>query len=327
MKKIGLLCFIFLIISIIFPNFNTQQAILTQEEQAELTHMRKDVEEVDKQEIIAPFNDEGIRSYIVIDRDNGKVLLEKNAQIAYPIASLSKVASMYLILEAIDNHQLSLNEEIIVDDKIVDGISSNYELSNLILKKNTPYLVKDLLYAVMLKSANDATSALMWHIYGSEQKSVQAIRNQLEKWDLHTAQFYTVSGAPNMFIPQDMWYEHSSSEDENKMSAYDLAKMSKLIITEHPELLNITKTAEYVLENGDEEQEIENTSLLLPGKSYGRPNVEGLKTGFTEGAGRCFITVSKENGRNIIAVVLGVASDDNVFAHTTELLNYLNQYR
>lgn len=271
------------------------------------------------------FEDSAIRSYFVLDRDSGQVLLEKNSDIAYPIASLSKVASMYMVLQALANNTISYDSKITVADEIVDEISSKLELSNVGLKKNVEYSIKDLMYGVMLKSGNDATSALLWHLYGSEQKAVGAIEKQLHQLGLTSAEFYTVSGAPNAFLPTSMWKEDSDEASENKMSAADLAYLSKKIVDNYPEFLEITKTNLYTLTNGDEEQEIENTSELLPGKEYGRANVVGLKSGFTDAARRCFITVSKENNHNIIVVVLGVFDEDNVYAQTTRLIEYLNE--
>ncbi len=246
------------------------------------------------------------RSYVVIDQATNKILANREGNVPYPIASMTKVLSMYLIYQALDEGTLKLDQEIEIPTEIVEDISSNAELSNVWLVEGITYPVEDLMYAVMLQSANDATSALMWEIYGSEQAAVQAMQDQLTEWGITNAQIYSTSGAPNIEVPESMWMPGSNEMSENVMSAADVALVAQHTIEEYPQILDITSTREYTyMEGTDEQQVLYNSNQLLEGGSYGRPGITGLKSGFTDAAGLNFVATGNQNDRNFIAVAMG----------------------
>lgn len=246
------------------------------------------------------------RSYVVIDQETNKVLAHQEANTPYPIASITKILSMYLIYKAIDEGTLSLDQTIEIPEAIVEDISSNPELSNIWLETGIEYPVEDLMYAVMLQSANDATSALMWEIYGNEQNSVQAMQEQLTEWHITNAQMFSTSGAPNVELPESLWIPGSNALNENTMSANDVALMAQHIIEEFPEILEISSAHEFIfMEGTSEEQAMYNPNQLLEGGTFARQNVTGLKSGYTDGAGRSFVATGSQNDRDYIAVAMG----------------------
>ncbi|MBZ6528184.1 D-alanyl-D-alanine carboxypeptidase [Aerococcaceae bacterium DSM 111021] len=246
------------------------------------------------------------RSYVVIDQETNKILAHQEGNVPYPIASMTKVLSMYLVYKALDEGTLSLDQEIEIPTEIVRDISSNVELSNVWLVEDMTYPVEDLMYAVMLQSANDATSALMWEIYGSEQAAVQAMQDQLTEWGITNAQMYSTSGAPNIEVPESWWMPGSNEMSENTMSAADMALVAQHTIEEYPQILDITSTREYTyMEGTDEEQILFNPNQLLEGGTYGRSGITGLKSGFTDAAGLNFVATGNQNDRNFIAVAMG----------------------
>lgn len=268
------------------------------------------------------------RSYVVIDQETNKVLAQGEANTPYPIASMTKILSAYLVLEAIENDILALDDTIEIPSEIVQNISSNIELSNAWLVEDVEYPVEDLLYAVMLQSANDATSALMWEIYGNEQASVQAMIEQLHEWDITNFGFFSTSGAPNLDVPQSFWMPGSNEFNQNTMSAADVALMAQHIIEEHPELLEITQTPEYLfMEGTDEQQLFVNPNELMEGRAYARVGVTGLKSGFTYEAGRNFVATGSQDGRNYIAVAMGVFGEGmSSYWEIEILLDKLHEY-
>ena len=246
------------------------------------------------------------RSYVVIDQATNKILANREGNVPYPIASMTKVLSMYLIYQALDEGTLKLDQEIEIPTEIVEDISSNVELSNVWLVEGITYPVEDLMYAVMLQSANDATSALMWEIYGSEQAAVQAMQDKLTEWGITNAQIYSTSGAPNSEVPESWWMPGSNEMSENTMSAADMALVAQHTIEEYPQILDITSTREYTyMEGTDEEQILFNPNQLLEGGTYGRSGITGLKSGFTDAAGLNFVATGNQADRDFIAVAMG----------------------
>ena len=251
-------------------------------------------------------NNMDARSYVVIDQATNKILANREGNVPYPIASMTKVLSMYLIYQALDEGTLKLDQEIEIPTEIVEDISSNVELSNVWLVEGITYPVEDLMYAVMLQSANDATSALMWEIYGSEQAAVQAMQDQLTEWGITNAQMYSTSGAPNIEVPESWWMPGSNEMSENTMSAADMALVAQHTIEEYPQILDITSTREYTyMEGTDEEQILFNPNQLLEGGTYGRSGITGLKSGFTDAAGLNFVATGNQADRDFIAVAMG----------------------
>ena len=246
------------------------------------------------------------RSYVVIDQATNKILANREGNVPYPIASMTKVLSMYLIYQALDEGTLKLDQEIEIPTEIVEDISSNVELSNVWLVEGITYPVEDLMYAVMLQSANDATSALMWEIYGSEQAAVQAMQDKLTEWGITNAQIYSTSGAPNSEVPESWWMPGSNEMSENTMSAADMALVAQHTIEDYPQILDITSTREYTyMEGTDEQQILFNPNQLLEGGTYGRSGITGLKSGFTDAAGLNFVATGNQADRDFIAVAMG----------------------
>lgn len=271
------------------------------------------------------------RSYVVIDAETNRVIAQKAGNTPYPVASMSKLLSTYLIYEAIENDQISLDTEITISSEIEDAFTSNPNLSNVGLLVDEVYTVEELLHGILIQSGNDATSAVLWEIYGSEQDATKAMNDKLAEWHITSAKMYTVSGAPNAEIPKSLWYPGSSEADQNIMSAADMALVGQYLVEDYPEVLDITSKMSYTLGEGtDYAVTIGNSNLLLPetGSEFARPGVDGLKSGFTDGAGRCFITHSTdENGREIYAVVMGIFDEyTNSFWETEILLDGLQEY-
>lgn len=262
------------------------------------------------------------RSHIVVDTETGKVLLERDANTPYPIASMTKVLAMYLIYEAIDNGELSLDQKITPNDEIVETITQDPELSNVGLESGVAYPVEDLMHAIMIASANDATSAVMWEIYGSEQEASKAMQEKLDEWGLN-GQIFSVSGAPNENLPESMWLEGSTAEDQNTLSARDVALMSYYTVRDYPQILDITKKDEYTfMKDTDYEEVLPTNNLLLEGYEFGRPGVTGLKSGYTDAAGKNFVATSNEDSHPIIAVAMGVFGEElSTYEEIATMLN------
>ena len=268
------------------------------------------------------------RSYIVIDDETNRVLAQREANTPYPIASMSKVISTYMAYKAIDEGKISMDTKVKIPKAIEEGISSDPDLSNVGLVAGQEYTVKDLIYGIMLQSGNDATSALMWEIYGNEELAVQAIKDQLAEWGITNIQFYQTSGAPNQYLPENMWIPGSTEMSENFMSATDVALMAQHLVHDYPEVLEVTSAPQYTFAEGTEyERILINPNELLPGRQYGRENVTGVKSGFTDAAGRNFVATTTENGRKMTVVVMGLFDEtSDTYWEIATLLEKLNEH-
>lgn len=271
------------------------------------------------------------RSYVVIDAETNRVLAQQNGTTPYPIASMSKIIAAYLIYEAVEAGDISMDTMITIPEEIETDITMNANLSNVGLLAGEEYSVEDLLHGILIHSGNDATSAVMWEIYGSEQDAVKAMNDKLAEWNITNSQMYTVSGAPNAELPESLWYPGSTEDDQNYMSAADIALVGQHLVEDYPEVLDITSALTYIMGEGTgHEAHLANSNQLLPetGSVYAREGVDGLKSGFTDGAGLCFITHSyDENGREVYAVVMGIFDEGtNSYWETEILLDGLLDY-
>lgn len=247
------------------------------------------------------------RSYVVVDVETNRILAEEQAFVPYPIASMSKILAVYLIYKEIEAGTISLDTMVTVPQDIEDYLSFNPELSAVGLHAGVEYSVEDLIYGIMMLSGNDATSTMMWELFGDEQTAVQKIREQLLDWGLVDFEFYTTSGVPNMYIPEEWWMPGSNENSENRLSAADVALVAQYIVEEFPQILDVSSTVEYVFMEGTDYESVFTTSnLLLPGMAYGRSGTTGLKSGLTDAAGRTFVATINENDRDLIVVSMGL---------------------
>ena len=267
------------------------------------------------------------RSYAVIDQASHNILMGKEATTPYPIASMSKIMAAYLTYQAVEEGKIKLDDKVKVTQAITDNFTNNPELSSAGLVANGEYTVQDLLYGIMLASGNDATTLLMEKLYGSEQEAVKAIRAKLTEWGITNFEFYTTSGIPVQYLPESYWIEGATKTSQNTMSAADVALMAQYLIEKYPQVLDVTSTREYTMAKDTEfAAPVHNSNLLLEGADYGRKGVTGLKSGFTDEAGKCFVTTTTENGRKIISVVMGVQDPNNTYEQTTLALDALSKY-
>ncbi|MGT2930590.1 D-alanyl-D-alanine carboxypeptidase PBP3 [Streptococcus dentasini] len=256
---------------------------------------------------------------IAVEASTGKVLYEKDATTPDGIASITKILTIYMVYRQIDEGKLSWNSKVKISDYAYD-LTTNSEASNVPMEARE-YTVKDLVEAAMISSANSAAIALAEKIGGSEQTFVDMMQRQLKEWGIKDAKLVNASGLNNSYLG-DHLYPGSSSDDENQMSARDVAIIAQHLIREYPEVLDITKKT-----SADFHGSTMNTfNYMLDGMPYARDGVDGLKTGTTELAGQSFVATSTENGMRVITVILNADNaDTNEYARfdaTNQLLNY-----
>lgn len=229
---------------------------------------------------------------IVIDAISGKILFEKHASsFCYP-ASVTKLMTLLITLEAIDRGEISKNDRIHINSEI-SGVGG----SQLYLDpRETDFTVEDMLYGIMVHSANDAARALSIHIAGSKNAFVKLMNNKAKNLGMNSTIYYSEHGLP--------------PEDDNKQpdisTPYDMALLA-LACLRHPETLNYTSKELIYL---GKRQVMCVTRNALTKKIGGYIGCDGLKTGFIDRGGWSLIATASRNNQRIVSVVLGCKERD-----------------
>lgn len=239
-----------------------------------------------------------VKSAILIDKDTGKILYQKNANKELPPASMTKIMTLLLIFNALDDHKISLNDKVTVSEH-----AASMGGSQVFLEPGEEMTVNDLIKAIAIGSANDASVAMAEYIAGSEGQFVNEMNAMVKKLGLKHTHFNNPTGLPTQ--------DHYST-------AHDMAIMATALL-KHPEVLKYTSTYEdYLRENTDNKFWLVNTNKLI--KTY--PGADGLKTGFTNEAKFCLTATAKRKGMRVIAVVMGAPSTKVRNAEVAGLFNY-----
>ncbi|MGX6962723.1 serine hydrolase [Vagococcus xieshaowenii] len=247
--------------------------------------------------------DLGAKAAIAFDPTDGKIFYEKNSNEPLQIASTTKMLTMYLILQAIKDGTIHWDDEITISEHL-ETLSHDMNLSNVYLYQHEHYTVKDLFIATEKVSANAAVIALSEKIAGSEKEFVDLMRAQLKKWHIDNAYIISTSGLNN----EDTLgrkYPGSKDDEENLMSAHDLAIVTYHLLNDFPEIIDFTREASATFGQGTLSQtDLISTNEMLPGQRFYKENVIGLKTGTTQLAGTCFVGLIEQDGRQVVTIVL-----------------------
>ncbi|MET0785174.1 MAG: serine hydrolase [Paenisporosarcina sp.] len=270
-----------------------------------------------------------VDSAILIDADSGKILYEQNADTALGIASMTKMMTEYLMFEAIEKGQIKWDQRYSVTDYTY-RVSQDRALSNVPLRQDDSYTIKELYEAMAIYSANAATIAIAESIAGTETEFVKMMNKKAEELGLEGYKFVNSTGLNNADL-QGMHPEGTGETDENVMPAKSVAKLAFHLMKDYPQVLETTSIPTMNFREGTSDQiKMDNWNFMLPGQvfEYKNATVDGLKTGTTDFAGHCFTGTAEKDGMRIIAVVTkavdskGKGSYKARFDATAALFNY-----
>lgn len=265
-------------------------------------------------------------SAIIIEESTGTILYGKNIDEKLPIASMAKVMTEYLVLEAINEGKISWDQTY-KPSEYVFKISQNGNLSNVPLRLDGSYNVKELYEAMAIYSANGAAIALAELIAGSETAFVKMMNDKAKELGLTNYEFVNATGLENKDL-LGMHPEGTDANAESKLSARDMGLLSQKLIQDFPEVLETASIPRKTFREGtDDATEMPNWNWMLPELVYGYEGVDGLKTGSTSSAGSCFTATASKNGMRIITVVMDAkGSEGDVknprFPETEKMLDY-----
>lgn len=236
----------------------------------------------------------GGKSAVLMDFASGTVLFKKNEHEKLPIASVTKIMTLLLVMEALDNGLISLTDSVTCSPE-----AASMGGSQIWLEPGEVMSVHDLVKAAAVVSANDACAALAEHVCGSIEEFVQRMNTRAAELGMNNTHFLDCSGL----------------NDEAYSTAYDVAIMSRELM-KHPTIKQYTTIWMDTLRNG--ESQLVNTNKLV--RFY--EGITGLKTGTTSTAGHNLSATAERNGLSLGAVILGCSTTDERFGGARKMLDY-----
>jgi D-alanyl-D-alanine carboxypeptidase (penicillin-binding protein 5/6) len=239
-------------------------------------------------------------SAILVDASTGQELFSKNADLQLPPASMVKIMTMLLVMEEIDSGRAKLTDKVTVSAR-----SSTTGGSQVYLKEGESFTVEEMLKAVAIHSANDASVALAEHFSGAVEAFVDAMNRRAKELGLEKTVFTNPDGLP----PE-------KGQDPTLSSARELSIMARELI-KHPKILEWT-TIQNMIFREQPKTILYNTNKLV-GKYQG---LDGLKTGHTDEAGWCLTATAKRGDVRLVSVVMKTKSESERSTQTARLLDY-----
>jgi D-alanyl-D-alanine carboxypeptidase (penicillin-binding protein 5/6) len=238
------------------------------------------------------------RSAVVMDAATGKVLYEKDGHEELPMASITKIMTLLLVMEAVDSGKLKLSDPIKVSE-----YAASMGGSQIFLQAGETMSAEDMIKGIAIASANDACVALAEHLSGSADAFVEAMNRRAKQLGMDDTHFVNCNGlpAPNHYS-----------------SAHDIAIMSRELL-KHVQILKYTSVYSDYLRKGTEHPFwLVNTNKLV--RFY--PGVDGLKTGYTQEAKYCLSATAQRDGFRVVAVVMGEPKPSVRNQEVSALLNW-----
>ena len=240
------------------------------------------------------------KSALLMDVDTGTILYESNAHEKLAPASVTKVMTMLLIMEAIDDGRIGWDDMVTASETAAaKGGSQIY------LKVGETMSVSDMLKSIAVSSANDCACAMAEHIAGSEPAFVAMMNSKAQELGMSDTNFVNCTGL-----------DDGEEAANHRTSAHDIAVMSRELLKNHPDIKKFTTIWMDTVRNGT--FGLSNTNKLI--RFYS--GATGLKTGFTSGAGYCLSATAEREGMELIAVVMGAETSNARNAACKSLLDY-----
>ena len=240
------------------------------------------------------------KSAALMEVSTGIILYESNSHERLAPASVTKIMTMLLIMEAVDSGKIAMTDMVTASET-----ASSKGGSQIYLKAGETMSVSDMLKSIAVSSANDCACAMAEHIAGSEEAFVARMNQRAAELGMQDTHFVNCTGL-----------DDGPDAAQHKTSAHDIAFMSRELLRNHPDIKKFTTIWMDTVRNGT--FGLSNTNKLI--RFY--QGATGLKTGFTSGAGYCLSATAQRDGMELIAVVMGADTSANRNAACKQLLDY-----
>ena len=239
------------------------------------------------------------KSALLMDAATGTVLYENNAHEALAPASVTKVMTLLLIMEAVDSGRIGWKDTVTASEA-----SAAKGGSQVYLKVGETMTVSDMVKSIAVSSANDCACAMAEHLAGSEAAFVELMNRRATELGMNDTHFVNCTGL-----------DDDPAAKSHRTSAHDIAIMSRELLVNHPDIKNFTTIWMDTIRDGA--FGLSNTNKMV--RYY--PGCTGLKTGFTSGAGYCLSASAQREGMELIAVVMGAETSQERFAACKGMLD------
>ena len=240
------------------------------------------------------------KSALLMDVQTGTVLYESNPHERLAPASVTKIMTMLLIMEAVDSGKIAMEDMVTASET-----AASKGGSQIYLKVGETMSVSDMLKSIAVSSANDCACAMAEHIAGSEGAFVDLMNNRAKELGMNDTNFVNCTGL-----------DDSPEAENHRTSAHDIALMSRELLKNHPKIKEFTTIWMDTVRNGA--FGLSNTNKMI--RFYS--GATGLKTGFTSGAGYCLSATAQREGLELIAVVMGCETSRERTAACKAMLDY-----
>jgi len=247
---------------------------------------------------------DNIKGALLGDLETGEIIYEYNINEQLAIASMSKLMTYLVLMDAISDGKVSLD-----DDIVVSGHAASTDGSKFGLVSGETIKLSLLVKGLLIVSGNDCATAIAEHVGNTVDNFVKMMNEKSSELGLLSGSFINPHGLP----------VNDEKTGQNHMSAADLYKLTRHILTEYPEVLEITKQGELVVTERNYRKQATNPILGVV------EGADGLKTGFTDKAGLCLVStlpVNGEQGFRLIGIIMGASTYEDRVNKTKELLEY-----
>jgi len=238
------------------------------------------------------------KSAILLDVDTGTVIYEKNAHEKLPPASITKVMTMLLIMEALERGEIKLSDKVRTSE-----YAASMGGSQIFLEPGEMMTVEDMLKGIAIASGNDASVAMAEHLAGTEEAFIKKMNERAKELGLKNTNFVNTNGLP---------------AENHFSSAHDIAVMSRELL-KHEEITKFTSIyQDYLRKDSNRPFWLVNTNKLV--RFY--PGADGLKTGYTAEAKYCLSATAKKDNMRVVAVVMGEPNSKTRNSEITQMFDY-----
>nr|WP_326198786.1 D-alanyl-D-alanine carboxypeptidase family protein [Exiguobacterium indicum] len=246
-------------------------------------------------------------SYIMADAVTGKILLQSEADVSLPPASMTKLMTLYLVRRQIELKKLTWDQKITPSAKALK-LANTSGIARVPVKAKT-YTVREMYNAAFIKSANDAAVMLAETVAGSEATFVEKMNETAKQFGMNDTEYANASGldAVDATLP-----------GTNLMTATDIALLVIRYIKDYPDVLDVTNKTQMKLDG----EVLNNSNKMLAKEKFAYAGMRGMKTGTTDLAGYCFASVTTRDNMTLVTVVMRTDSDQSRFKETKKLLDY-----
>ena len=237
------------------------------------------------------------KSAILVESTTGKILFEKNINEKRSPASMTKIMTLLITMEALESNKIKLDDKVLISKN-----ASSMGGTQIFVKENTYVTVNNLLKGIGIASANDAAVAMAEYIGGSEENFVSMMNKKATELGCKNTNFMN---------------PHGLDEKNHYTTAYDLSLIARELVN-YPLAIKITSTYEDYIDVSGENHWLVNTNKLV--KFYN--GIDGLKTGYTDNALYCLTATMKKNDMRLISIVMGSDTKDNRSSDTIAMMQY-----